>query len=128
MLTKRLPFSGATRMYTMVAVLDRKPCAIISSREGIYLSAPLLQSIVDRCLSKETTERYQTAGELLADLKNAREQLNNAIPTINNGEQNSRACEVLIALCLDHARVGGVTDGHGWNYAQITPRIHNRVS
>jgi eukaryotic-like serine/threonine-protein kinase len=97
LLTGRLPFSGSTRMDTMVAVLDREPAPLSQVANEFYLSAPLLQSIIDRCLSKETTQRYQTAGELLADLKNVRQQLNNAreqrdsgVPAIDNGEQNSR--------------------------------------
>ncbi len=89
LLTGRLPFSGATRMDTMVAVLDREPAPLSQVANKFYSSAPLLQSIIDRCLRKETTERYQTAGELLADLKNARKQLNNPIPSINNSEQDS---------------------------------------
>jgi serine/threonine protein kinase len=90
LLAGRLPFSGATRMDTMVAVLDREPAPLSQVANEFYLSAPLLQSIVDRCLSKETTQRYQTAGELLADLKNAREQLDSGVPAIDHGERNSR--------------------------------------
>ena len=52
----------------MVAILDRDPPPLSE--------APLLQSIVNKCLCKETNERYRTAGELLADLQNVREELN----------------------------------------------------
>jgi serine/threonine protein kinase len=76
MLTSRLPFSGATRMDTMVAILDREPAPLSQVANEHYLSAPLLQSIIDKCLSKEVTGRYPTVSELLLELKNAREQVN----------------------------------------------------
>jgi hypothetical protein len=76
MLGGRLPFSGATRMDTMVAILDREPAPLSQVANEHYLSAPLLQSIINNCLRKEMTDRYRTVSELLVDLKNAREQLN----------------------------------------------------
>jgi serine/threonine protein kinase len=74
MLTHRLPFSGATRLDTMVAILDREPAPLSQP--------PLLQSIVNKCLCKEMTGRYRTVSELLIDLKKAREQLNSDHPQI----------------------------------------------
>lgn len=70
MLTGRLPFSAATRMDTMVTILDREPAPLTDSR------VPLLQSIIKRCLSKEMTDRYRTVSELLIDLGRAKKQLN----------------------------------------------------
>jgi serine/threonine protein kinase len=78
MLTSRLPFSGVTRMDTMVAILDRDPAPLSQVANEYYLSAPLLQSIIDKCLCKEMTGRYRTIGELLVELKKAREQLKRA--------------------------------------------------
>ncbi|HET9478590.1 MAG TPA: protein kinase, partial [Pyrinomonadaceae bacterium] len=75
MLTKRLPFSGATRMDTMVAILDREPAPLSQFASEPCLSVPLLPSIVDKCLCKDVTGRYRTVAELLEDLKSAREQL-----------------------------------------------------
>jgi len=73
MLTGRLPFGGATRMDTLVAILEREP-APLSQVANERVGAPLLQSIVDRCLRKEMTERYPTVSELLVDLKSVRQQ------------------------------------------------------
>jgi serine/threonine protein kinase len=83
MLTGRLPFTGATRMDTLVAILDREP-APLSDRV-----APLLQSIIRRCLSKEMVDRYRTAGELLVDLKRAKEELRS--PRDSSLQQAARA-------------------------------------
>jgi len=75
LLARRLPFSGATRMDTMVAILDREPARLSDAASEHVRLAPLLQSIVDKCLCKEVSGRYRTVSELLADLKTAREQL-----------------------------------------------------
>jgi serine/threonine protein kinase len=73
MLAHRLPFSGATRMDTMVAILEREPAPLSRVANDLYLGP--LQQIVNKCLSKEVTDRYRTVSELLAELKSAREQL-----------------------------------------------------
>jgi serine/threonine protein kinase len=72
MVTGRLPFRGATRMDTIVAILERDhaPLAEVAKQHHV------LQSIIDKCLSKEMTGRYRTVAELVADLKQARERLN----------------------------------------------------
>ena len=75
MLAHRLPFSGATRMDTLVAILDREPAPLSQVAKDLYLGPLLLQQIVNKCLSKEMTDRYRTVSELLAELKSAREQL-----------------------------------------------------
>ena len=75
MLAKRLPFSGATRMDTMVAILDRAPAPLSQVAPEHCSAAPLLQSIVDQCLSKDVNGRYPSVNDLLFELKSAREQL-----------------------------------------------------
>jgi len=75
MLASRLPFTGATRMDAMVAILDREPARLSEAANNHARSAPLLQSMVDKCLCKEISGRYRTVSELLADLKTVREQL-----------------------------------------------------
>jgi len=77
MLTGRLPFSGATRMDTLVAVLDRKPAPLSETPNNAEV---LLQPIVDKCLSKDASERYSTADQMAAELKQAREQLKTRSP------------------------------------------------
>ncbi|HKS08719.1 MAG TPA: protein kinase, partial [Pyrinomonadaceae bacterium] len=75
MLSARLPFNGATRMDTMVAILDREPARLAEIANEHVRAAPLLQSIVEKCLCKDVAGRYRTVSELLTDLKTAREQL-----------------------------------------------------
>ena len=79
MLTKRLPFTGATRMDTMVAILDREPPPL-SEVSNAYPALPLLQQLVSKCLRKDVKDRYHAANELLGELKNAREQVKSGLP------------------------------------------------
>ncbi len=68
MLAQRLPFSGATRMDTIVAILDREPASLSESGKQSQ-AATRLKRIIRKCLCKDVNERYQTADELLAELK-----------------------------------------------------------
>jgi serine/threonine protein kinase len=69
MLSKRLPFRGATRMDTLVAILDREPVPLCEVAGRLNANSRLPQ-VIDRCLRKEAGERYRTAHELIADLRN----------------------------------------------------------
>src|SRR6266566_230789 len=75
MLTERLPFTGATRMDTMVAILEREPPMLSDLGRAYYSRSPLLQRIVNQCLCKEIAQRYRSASELLSALRMAEEQL-----------------------------------------------------
>jgi serine/threonine protein kinase len=73
MLCYRAPFRGATRMDTMVAILEREPAELVQLTEDPVLGR--LWTIVKGALRKDTTERYQTAADLLSELQVVREQL-----------------------------------------------------
>jgi len=62
MLAGCAPFSGETASHSIVAVLERDPLPI----SGIPSE---LQHIVSRCLAKDIDQRYQSAAEMVADLK-----------------------------------------------------------
>ena len=72
MLTGRMPFSGVTRMDTLASILDREPASLSEASNEHYRPGSLLQSIVDKCLRKDATDRYRTVAELLVDLKELR--------------------------------------------------------
>ncbi|MEP6819352.1 MAG: serine/threonine-protein kinase [bacterium] len=76
MLAQRLPFNGATRMDTIVAILEREPPApsgVANRRCGV---SPLLEQTINRCLRKEIADRLHSASELLSELKCVREEVN----------------------------------------------------
>jgi serine/threonine-protein kinase len=62
----RSPFAAATAAVTYDAILNRQPPPLRDGRPGIPLA---LERIVTRLLAKERTARYQSAGDLLIDLR-----------------------------------------------------------
>lgn len=71
MLSGRMPFKGDTSSDLIVQILDRDPPPLVSS--------PIVPSeldwIVRKALRKDREERYQTAPELLGDLRGLKQQL-----------------------------------------------------
>ncbi|HSP63882.1 MAG TPA: transglycosylase SLT domain-containing protein, partial [Pyrinomonadaceae bacterium] len=98
MLVYRAPFNGATRMDTMVAILEREPAPLLRPNENSSPAMQRLQNVVAKALCKERAERYQTAAELHADLTSIRQQLNSGI-------------EPTAEVALDLMRVGGKLQG-----------------
>ena len=77
MLAQRLPFSGATRMDTIVAILDRHPSSLSKVAGERYNVSAHLDQTINSCLRKDMSARLGSANELLAELKCVREELNN---------------------------------------------------
>ncbi len=63
MLSGQKAFSGTTALSTMVAILHHEPRPLEA--------APELARVVDRCLRKSVTERFQTMTEVIAALEEA---------------------------------------------------------
>ncbi len=66
MLTGQVPFKGEYDQVVLNSILNRSPQPITGLRSGIPLE---LEAIVNKCLEKDPTERYQTAADVKADLK-----------------------------------------------------------
>ena len=67
MTTGRLPFSGSTDIQTLDLIRRAEPEAIARFR---YEAPSELVRIIRKCLEKEVERRYQSAQELLVDLRN----------------------------------------------------------
>jgi two-component system LytT family response regulator len=67
MATARLPFPGATPSESMARILGSQPDAMARFNYDIPES---LDRVVRKCLEKDRERRYQSARELLVDLKN----------------------------------------------------------
>ena len=65
------PFSGDTAMDVMFAVIERQPLPLSAHNPLVHKT---LERIVAKALQKERDRRYQTALELLSDLKSARRE------------------------------------------------------
>lgn len=68
MLARRVPFTGETINHTIVAILEKEPTALGNVPAE-------LQRIVRKAMTKDVDMRYQSARDLLIDLKNLRRDL-----------------------------------------------------
>jgi serine/threonine-protein kinase len=66
MLTGRPPFSGDSTADVIVSILQYDPPSVRSMNAE---TPSELNAVVKKALSKDPAERYQTAGELLSELK-----------------------------------------------------------
>ena len=64
--TGRLPFAGATASETMAQIAHAEPAPIAAQNAGIPAA---LERIIFKCLEKRVERRYESARELLADLR-----------------------------------------------------------
>jgi eukaryotic-like serine/threonine-protein kinase len=72
MLTGKLPFEGNTTSDYLAAILKTEPVPL--SRLNPHVPAEL-ERIINKTLTKDCEERYQTAKDLLIDLKRLKKQL-----------------------------------------------------
>jgi TolB-like protein/predicted Ser/Thr protein kinase len=66
MLTGRLPFRGEYDQALVYQIMNDAPEPITSLRTGVPVE---FERIVTKCLEKNSDERYQTAADLIADLR-----------------------------------------------------------
>jgi TolB-like protein/predicted Ser/Thr protein kinase len=72
MLTGLLPFRGEYEQAILFQIANAAPEPITSIRSGVPVE---LERIANKCLEKNRAERYQTAADLIADLRHARRML-----------------------------------------------------
>jgi serine/threonine-protein kinase len=72
MLAGRVPFQGKDIHRQIVAIQEADPPPLSQTVEGV---PDRLEEIVDKCLAKDKEERYQSAKDLLIDLRNLRRKL-----------------------------------------------------
>ena len=75
-LTGRAPFAGATRVDTLVALLEREPAPLFqTAATDMPAGLRQLQLIITKALHKERDERYENVTEMLADLKSLNREI-----------------------------------------------------
>jgi len=67
-----IPFSGATSVDALVAILDKEPAPLADYAPGTPVE---FERIVSKALRKDREERYQTIKDLVIDLKSLKEEL-----------------------------------------------------
>jgi serine/threonine protein kinase len=72
MVAGRLPFAGTTSSHLIVEILEKEPALFGETGIGV---PPELERIVAKALAKNPDERYQTAKDLLIDLRNLKRRI-----------------------------------------------------
>ena len=108
MVTGRRPFQGDTAADVMSAVIGRDPASF--SETGLVLPESLEQ-IVLKTLKKDREARYQSAAELLTDLKQLKRKLGHTVDNQQEALQSS-ASQTGTSGPLSQARTGGAGPAH----------------
>jgi serine/threonine protein kinase len=75
MVAQRGPFARATRMDTLVSILEHEPKPLFEFSGGFDRTLSKLQVILERSLSKDRDRRYSTVTEMLDELKTLEQDL-----------------------------------------------------
>jgi serine/threonine protein kinase len=133
MVSGLMPFKGVTASHTIVQILEKDPVPLTNFTQRKV--PPELQRIVSKALSKSADERYQSAKDMLIDLRNLKKRLDveaeidrtsspeTATVTISTdevdrGPKKTRVLAIaLIAIAVASATILGITI---WRSSQIT--------
>jgi len=125
MATGTLPFRGETSGAVFDSILNREPTAIVRLNPDIPAK---LEEIIKKALEKDRELRYQTAGELRADLKrlkrdteSGRVAKSEATP-LSAGTGRTRR-HVLAMLAAGIAFIVGLAAAYAFRPVQPLPRI-----
>ena len=129
-----MPFKGATMSHTIVQILEKDPVPLTQFAQR---KAPAeLERIVGKALSKSPDERYQTAKDMLIDLRNLKKRLDveaeiertsspdtpkvtAADEVVERGPQKKRVLAIaLIGMALATAAIFGV---NMWRASRTRP-------
>ena len=89
MVSGAMPFGGPTVGHTLVQIIDKEP-PLLQKTAG----APAeLQRIVSKALAKNVEDRYQTAKDMLIDLRSLRRQLDGPVMTADDTDDADRSTD-----------------------------------
>jgi hypothetical protein len=95
MVTGQLPFAGSTPLDTLHAIAYEETRPVTAMRANL---PPSLQRVVSRCLRKRAQDRYDSARELMTDLKTVQREVESGVTSgtglgmrIREGWQSLRA-------------------------------------
>ena len=141
MLTHRLPFKGATRMDTLVDILEREPLPLMPVGTAGSTELRSLVQLVEKTMRKNRDDRFQTALELQNELKSVRQDFVTA--GIGNDEtfaelisridaarfdavKSRKAPNLFVFLALGFAVLLAVVIAAAVTYRNLTPRQAQR--
>ena len=111
------PFGGSTSAHTIVQIIEQQPASLAQAGAGEVPEE--LQRIVAKSIAKDPDERYQTAKDMLIDLRNLKKRLEVDAEIERSAEQVVVAPEkskrgLLVALIAIVASVAGVFGVNAW--------------
>ena len=95
MLTSQLPFKGDYNEAILYSILHATPQPVTALRSGIPME---LERIIDKCLGKDRTDRYQHADELIVDLRRVQKHSTETVQTGIVERDVSRKKKLLLAV------------------------------
>ena len=115
MATGRQPFTGNTSAIIFDAILNKPPTAPVRFNPDLPAQ---LEAVINKCLEKDRTLRYQTAADLRADLHRLKRDTQSSKIAAVSGFGCSRAAAAIeVAEMADHCRGGRRLRDHrspGW--------------
>jgi serine/threonine protein kinase len=115
MVTGLMPFGGPTTSHTLVQIIEKETPAFPQVAD----TPAELQRIIRKALAKSADERYQTAKDMLIDLKNLRGQLDHssALATDHTEKEPDKKRVLVLALV---AMVVAAAAFFGWSIWRAT--------
>ncbi|MBS1797660.1 MAG: protein kinase [Acidobacteria bacterium] len=114
MLSGRLPFRAATPAGTFDEILHKTPAPLSETDPNV---PPALEDIVFKLLEKDRDLRYQTASDLIADLKRLRRALGDPTSDSNERLRPSTAEIRASTQIFDRPEIASRKGGRGWTKA-----------
>lgn len=136
MVSGSMPFKGATMSHTIVQILEKDPVPLTNFAE--HKAPQELQRIVAKALAKSPEERYQTAKDMLIDLRGLKKRLEVdavidrtsspemarstiASEEVDRGAQKRRV--LVIALLGMMVATAGIFAFSMWNSSRARPAV-----
>ena len=135
MATGRQPFTGNTSAIIFDAILNKPPTAPVRINPDLPAQ---LESVINKCLEKDRSLRYQTASDLRADLQRFKRDTQSskiaavsvAAPSAASASQSSRwpmlagviAAVVIVAVLAAGYFAGWFTPAHTYSQAELKPQ------
>jgi TolB-like protein len=107
MLAGRAPFEGKTATDVIAAISETDPQSL---KQRAPIVPPALQSVVERSLRKDPAERYQTAEEMLSDLRAIKEKTDDIAARSARWIAVAAIAALLVGLVLFYVWGGGRTN------------------
>jgi serine/threonine protein kinase/tetratricopeptide (TPR) repeat protein len=87
LVTSHLPFRGEFEAALSYSILNENPPSIKSLRQNVPQA---LEQIINRCLEKDKSKRYQIANEIISELKNVERDLSRSTKRSEDRSTNMR--------------------------------------